>query len=138
MRNITRNNFSLGLRFIEPQKSEELKAHSVEALDIVITKMGDPPGDCQIYPAGSPKAVLTADCLKLRVWPDFIEREFIKFCIWSNHIKKQLGLITKGVAQKKLALIALKQLFYHCLLRKSSYKLFCVQRIYFHKLINLI
>jgi type I restriction enzyme S subunit len=103
VRNITRNDFSLNLKYIEQQKAEELKAHTVEPLDIVITKMGDPPGDCQIYPAKAQKAVLTADCLKFRIWSDFVERDFYKYCIWSNHVKKQLGLITKGVAQKKIS-----------------------------------
>ncbi len=103
VRNITRDNFSLDLKFIEPQKAAVLVAHTVEPLDLVITKMGDPPGDCQVYPKNSQKAVLTADCLKFRVWNDHVERDFYKYCIWSNHVKKQLGLITKGVAQKKIS-----------------------------------
>ncbi|HEB57403.1 MAG TPA: restriction endonuclease [Gammaproteobacteria bacterium] len=103
VRNITRNDFSLNLKYIDQKKSEELKAHVVEPLDIVITKMGDPPGDCQIYPPESQKAILTADCLKFRIWSDFVERDFYKYCIWSSHVKKQLGLITKGVAQKKIS-----------------------------------
>jgi type I restriction enzyme S subunit len=101
VRNITRSNFSLDRKFIDPDKAEELIAHSVKPLDILITKMGDPPGDCEIYPEDAVPAVLTADCLKFRVWASFVDREFFKYCIWSNYVKRQLGLITKGVAQKK-------------------------------------
>lgn len=110
VRNITRSNFSLGLKYVDLQKFSELQAHTVEPLDILITKMGDPPGDCEIYPEGSKVAVLTADCLKFRVWNKYVERKFYKSCIQSNYVKKQLGLITRGVAQKKISVERFKTL----------------------------
>lgn len=103
VRNITRSDFKRDLKYVDHAKYLELIAHTVKPLDLVITKMGDPPGDCEIYPAESPKAVLTADCLKLRLWADFANRQLYKSCINSNLVRKQLGLITKGVAQKKIS-----------------------------------
>lgn len=103
VKNITRFNFSTDLKYIAQEKFEELSAHSVQALDLLITKMGDPPGDCEIYPEGSPTAVLTADCLKFRLWDKFANRLLYKYCINSNFVKRQLGLITRGVAQKKIS-----------------------------------
>ncbi|HPT50191.1 MAG TPA: restriction endonuclease subunit S [Accumulibacter sp.] len=103
VKNITRSNFSADLKFIDRDKYEELYAHAVQALDLLITKMGDPPGDCEIYPAGAPNAVLTADCLKYRLWDKFANRQMYKHCINSNLVKRQLGLITRGVAQKKIS-----------------------------------
>ncbi len=47
-------------------------------------------------------AVLTADCLKFRPWDEFANRKLYKYCINSNFVKRQLGLITNGVAQKKI------------------------------------
>jgi type I restriction enzyme S subunit len=44
------NNFDLDLKYISEEKFLELQAHTVQPLDIVITKMGDPPGDVTIYP----------------------------------------------------------------------------------------
>ena len=72
--------------------------------------MGDPPGDCDVYSQGRKKGIITSDCLKFRVWDDFVNRKFYKYCINSNLIKKQLGLITKGVAQKKISLERFKSL----------------------------
>ena len=72
--------------------------------------MGDPPGECEIYPGDAPVAVLTADCLKFRVWVDYVDRDFYKYCIRSSHVKKQLGLITRGVAQKKISVDRFKTL----------------------------
>jgi type I restriction enzyme, S subunit len=103
VKNITRNNFTLDLKFITDHKLKELIAHSIKPLDIVITKMGDPPGDCAIYPENRPVAVITSDCLKFRVWDKYSNRKYFKYCIETNIIKKQLGLRTKGVAQKKIS-----------------------------------
>lgn len=103
VKNITRSNFTKDLKYIDEAKYKELVPHSVKALDLLITKMGDPPGDCEIYPEGSPNAVLTADCLKFRLWDEFASRKLYKYCINSNFVKRQLGLITKGVAQKKIS-----------------------------------
>lgn len=103
VKNITRSDFRLDLKYIDETKYKELSPHSVMALDLLITKMGDPPGDCEIYPANAPVAVLTADCLKIKIWDEFLERMFFKFCIKSHSIKEQLGLITSGVAQKKIS-----------------------------------
>ena len=103
VKNITRSNFFLDLKYIDETKYRELTPHSVSPLDLLITKMGDPPGDCEIYPEGAPNAVLTADCLKFRLWDEFADRKLYKFCINSNFVKRQLGLITKGVAQKKIS-----------------------------------
>lgn len=103
VKNITRSDFSRDLKFIDEIKYKDLLPHSVKALDLLITKMGDPPGDCEIYPENSPVAVLTADCLKFRLWDKYADRKIYKFCINSNFVKRQLGFITKGVAQKKIS-----------------------------------
>lgn len=112
VKNITRNDFSLDLKFITEDKFEELIAHSVKPLDIVVTKMGDPPGDCAIYPENRSEAVITSDCLKFRIWDKVADRKFYKYCIDSVLIKKQLGVITKGVAQKKISAGRFKTLLF--------------------------
>lgn len=112
VRNITKLDFSLNLKYIEEKKFNELKAHSVQPLDILITKMGDPPGDCAIYPKNFPIAILTADCLKFRIWDEFLSRDFFRYCMESNWVKAQLGAITKGVAQKKISVARFKSVLF--------------------------
>lgn len=109
VKNITSSDFT-PIQYIESTKAEELAPHTVEALDIVITKMGDPPGDVAIYPHGSPTAVLTADCVKFRVADLHVNRRFIATAIETSTVKRQLGLMTKGVAQKKISLARFKGL----------------------------
>jgi type I restriction enzyme S subunit len=103
VKNITRNDFTLVPRYISKEKFIELKAHSVKPLDILITKMGDPPGDCAIYPALAPEAIITADCLKFRINEKLANRQFVFYSLQTLAVKKQFGSITKGVAQKKIS-----------------------------------
>src|SRR6056297_730132 len=108
VRNITQEDFSLSQKFVSPEKAAELDAHSIQAGDVLVTKMGDPPGDCTVYPVDGPYAIITADCLKFRVWKQFADRRFVSFMIRSNAVKRQLGLITQGVAQKKISVARFK------------------------------
>jgi type I restriction enzyme S subunit len=105
VRNIRSNTFSgVNTVYISQTKCRELAAHQVESGDILITKMGDPPGDACLYPEGSPLAIITADCIKLRLTPSLAERRFLVHAINSRVVKSQILNITKGVAQLKVSL----------------------------------
>lgn len=90
--------------FVTADKAAELSAHSVEAGDILVTKMGDPPGDVCRYPAIRPPAVITADCIKLRVTKVGVDPAFIEYAMESRVVQDQILGITKGVAQLKVNL----------------------------------
>ena len=85
------------------EKAAELSAHPALPNDILITKMGDPPGDCSIYPVDAPIAVITADCLKFLVWEEFLDLHFAAYALASVQVQRQLGLLVRGVAQKKIS-----------------------------------
>ncbi|MBI3432960.1 MAG: restriction endonuclease subunit S [Hydrogenophilales bacterium] len=89
--------------YVSELKAEDLRAHWVEAGDLLVTKMGDPPGDVCIYPAHRPPAVITADCVKLRLG-NFVPTQFFAYAIESDLVHKQILGITKGVAQLKVSL----------------------------------
>ena len=93
-----------GTKFVTAAKAIELNAHSTEAGDILITKMGEPPGDACLYPQGSPKAIITADCIKVRLHPLLPDARLVVFAINSDTVRKQVVDITKGVAQQKVNL----------------------------------
>lgn len=90
--------------YVTADKASELSAHSVEAGDILVTKMGDPPGDVCRYPAKRPPAVITADCIKLRVTKLGVDPAFIEYAMSSRLVQDQILGITKGVAQLKVNL----------------------------------
>lgn len=113
VRHIRSGNFAgLEPKYVTPEKAQELLSHMVEPLDLLITKMGEPPGDCEIYPDDRPNGIITSDCLKFRIWETDLERVFFKHCINSFIIKDQLGLITKGVAQQKISVERFKSILF--------------------------
>jgi type I restriction enzyme, S subunit len=71
--------------------------------DVLITKMGDPPGDTTVYPEGQPDAIITADCIKVSVRADF-DPAFVALAIEAPEAHRQVLGYTKGVAQKKVSL----------------------------------
>lgn len=91
-------------KFVTPQKAEELKAHHVAAGDVLVTKMGEPPGDADVYPDGQPTAVITADCIKIRPQPGVIDPSYLSSVINSPLGIQQIKPMTQGVAQKKVSL----------------------------------
>ncbi|WP_353613463.1 restriction endonuclease subunit S [Mangrovibacter phragmitis] len=97
-------------RYIDSSKFEELKAHRAKPGDLLITKMGDPPGDAAIYPSDCEEAVITADCIKLRVANELALSKFILFTIMSNEFREKVIEISAGVAQQKVNLKNFKKL----------------------------
>jgi type I restriction enzyme S subunit len=105
VRNIRSASFS-GERtvFVTAAKAAELKAHQASGGDILITKMGVPPGDACLYPQTETDAVITADCIKWRLNPVLTAKRFFVHAINSEIVKPQIANITKGVAQMKVSL----------------------------------
>lgn len=91
-------------KYISPDKAQKLIAHRVVPGDVLITKMGDPPGDCCIYPSSRQEAIITADCIKWSVDPARSTPEYIAHAVMSPYVQGQIKSITKGVAQKKVSL----------------------------------
>ena len=95
-------------KYVSDDKAEKLRPHWISSGDILITKMGDPPGDSCLYPEGFPKAIITADCIKLRLCQLLDSNKYIVSAIKTQIVRSQINLITKGVAQKKVSLARFK------------------------------
>ena len=91
-------------KYISSEKAAELYAHSVIPGDVLITKMGEPPGDADVYPDNQPAGVITADCIKVSCWPGLLKPDCLKAAINSYIGQRQIKPITQGVAQKKVSL----------------------------------
>lgn len=109
VRNIRARDFDLVPTFVSEQKAAELAAHRVVPGDVLVTKMGDPPGDVAIYPAGRLQAILTADCIKATPHPA-IAGWYLGFAIESPDCAGQIGEMTSGVAQQKISLAKIRRL----------------------------
>lgn len=91
-------------QFVSEEKARALAAHRVEPGDILVTKMGDPPGDACIYPVGRPPAIITADCIKFRVNENAGNVKYFAYAFGSPAVRSQVVGRTKGVAQQKISL----------------------------------
>ena len=105
VRNIRSGNYGGDYtKCVTPEKASELIAHGIQPGDVLITKMGEPPGDADVYPHDQPPAVITADCIKVRCGREIMQAQFLVAVINSNIGKQQIKPITQGVAQKKVSL----------------------------------
>lgn len=104
VRNIRAENFDLLQKFVQEKKAAELAAHTADGGDILITKMGDPPGDAAYFPKEASRAVITADCIKWRLAPELTAPKFFVYAIRSKIVQNQILDRTRGVAQKKISL----------------------------------
>lgn len=108
VRNIRSRDFGpASLRYVSFDKARELSAHEVLPGDLLITKMGDPPGDAAVYPS-IPPAVMTADCIRLRPGPA-ADAQFLRYAFEAPIVRQQFQQITRGVAQQKVSLARFRQ-----------------------------
>jgi type I restriction enzyme, S subunit len=107
-----RSEFSLPSKhFVSNTKAEELKSHSVGSGDLLITKMGDPPGDTAIYPTNRPRAIITADCIKWTLHEDLVLTRFLYFAFRAPLVAQQITEITKGAAHQKVSLKRFRSIY---------------------------
>jgi type I restriction enzyme S subunit len=90
-------------QYVSGDKANELSAHSVTGGDLLVTKMGEPPGDTAVYPRDLPDAVITADCIKLTPGA-LTSAEFLSYWLITPVIRARLLEEVRGVAQQKISL----------------------------------
>lgn len=101
VRNVRAGDFNRERKFIDQAKANELASHRAVDGDVLITKMGDPPGDTAVY-RGEP-AIITADVIRLRPsWKN--DPDFVALALAGSDARRQMRSITSGVAQKKVSL----------------------------------
>jgi type I restriction enzyme S subunit len=93
----------IGGKCVSEEKAAELSSHVVRGGDLLVTKMGDPPGDTAVFPASHPNGVITADCIKLTA-SSASSSHFLMYWLRAGAIRSRLAEQTQGVAQQKLSL----------------------------------
>lgn len=104
VRHIRTMDFS-GLRphFVSFEKAMRLDSHVARSGDVLVTKMGEPPGDAAVYPQGVADGIVTADCIRWRP-SDILPSRFLVEWINSQAGRRWVASKTKGVAQQKITL----------------------------------
>jgi type I restriction enzyme S subunit len=89
-------------KFVSLEKARSLSSHEARKGDVLVTKMGDPPGDATVYSVDEP-GIVTADVIRMRPSGN-VDPFYLATAINSTHVRRQVLSITSGVAQKKVSL----------------------------------
>ena len=96
--------------FVTERKAAQLPACSVKGGDLLITKVGDPPGVAAVYPYDEPNAIMTQDVIRLRTNPLLAIPEYLAFLLNSSGGRHLLSGITVAATRARFSLRDLKTL----------------------------
>jgi type I restriction enzyme S subunit len=95
---------------ITPAKAEELSICIVLPGDLLIAKVGDPPGIAAIYPHGLPPGVITQDVIRLRPNTELVLSGYLRSFLNSHIGYKLLKPIIVQGTRERFGLTPLKEL----------------------------
>lgn len=75
--------------YVTEKKAQTLTACLVQPGDILVAKVGDPPGTTAVYPKGEPIGVVTQDVIRLRPNAEIVNSEFLASFL-NSHIGRKL------------------------------------------------
>jgi type I restriction enzyme S subunit len=78
--------------------------HRSDPGDVLVTKMGDPPGVAAVHDENSGHAIITADIIRLRPDPKVASPRWLSIYINSPDSRRQIVAMAGGVTRQKLTL----------------------------------
>lgn len=92
------------------EKAMQLRFCNVVSGDILIAKVGDPPGLAVVYPAGEPDGIVTQDVIRLRVDEELACAEYIRWLLNSTYGQTAIDQISVESTRTRVGLGEYKQL----------------------------
>ena len=89
---------------VSERKAHDLAVCTVTAGDVLVAKVGDPPGIAAVYPAGNPPAVVTQDVIRIRVEREVASPEFVVGYLNSSIGKWKVAGITVEATRARFSL----------------------------------
>lgn len=89
--------------YVSLAKARELRSHVVNPGDVVITKMGLPPGIAAVYDE-MPPGIVTADIVRLTPDDSKVRSAWVAAYLNSSIVRRQVRAITGGVTRPKITL----------------------------------
>jgi type I restriction enzyme, S subunit len=97
--------------YMDAKKWEELfRPYSVFGGELLITKLGEPPGVCAIYPTGIGPAMVTPDVIKMRVDPARASEKFLMYYFNSDVARRFATGAAFGTTRTRLTLPLFRQM----------------------------
>lgn len=95
---------------VSDRKAKDLGVCSVGPGDVLVAKVGDPPGVAAVYPHTEPKAIVTQDVIRIRLDTHVAVPEFIVSYLNSSLGRWKLAAITIEATRARFSLGNLKKL----------------------------
>lgn len=97
--------------FMDRKKWEEIfQPYSVYGGELLVTKLGDPPGTCAIYPRGIGPAMVTPDVIKMEVNESLAKPKYLMFFFNSVMSRRIMFGLAFGVTRLRVDLPMFKNL----------------------------
>ena len=96
--------------YVTNEKAIDLNSCRVDAGDVLVAKVGDPPGAAAIYPIGEPNAIVTQDVIRIKCDDRVIIAEYLVAYFNSSLGTHALKAITVEATRSRIGLGDLKKL----------------------------
>jgi type I restriction enzyme S subunit len=107
LRHVTEDGFVWGDNetYMDQDVYERLhKPYTVRPGDLLVTKMGEPPGIACIYPAHAPPAMVTPDVIRASIDESIADAQFLVHLYNSPIIRSQVARLIKGATRPRVSL----------------------------------
>jgi type I restriction enzyme S subunit len=89
---------------VTENKAASLDVCKVQSGDVIISKVGDPPGDACVYPEFEPNAIITQDVIRIRVDRDVAVPQFLTMLLNSDFGQMVVNDISVEGTRKRVSL----------------------------------
>lgn len=111
LQNIEENKFiNKDIKYISKKKAKELYYHSFKNGDIVLAKLGIPVGKTCIIPKNLKFGIVVSDVVRIRVFDEREDKEFITYILNYNICRKRLNMEIIGTTRPRVNLTQIRSL----------------------------
>lgn len=97
-------------KYVTEEKAKQLDFCRVDGGDILLAKVGDPPGDACVYPIGQPSGIVTQDVVRIRVDKRTVDAEYLCFLLNSEYGRHLVRLVSVEATRGRFSLADLKSI----------------------------
>ncbi|MDT3721241.1 restriction endonuclease subunit S [Pseudomonas oryzihabitans] len=97
-------------KYVTEEKARQLDFCRVDGGDILLAKVGDPPGDACVYPLDQPSGIVTQDVVRIKVDKRTADPEYLCFLLNSEYGRHLVRLVSVEATRGRFSLADLKSI----------------------------
>lgn len=97
-------------KYVTEEKAKQLDFCRVDGGDILLAKVGDPPGDACIYPVDQPSGIVTQDVVRIKIDRNAVDAEYLCFLLNSKYGRHVVRLVSVEATRGRFSLADLKSI----------------------------